>query len=666
MKNDNFFFTFSFVLTVIFYSITNVYAQDYSTKAKAASSFTKKKNNDLYKSFPFKDSTSFKEAKRGYIAPLPNKGIVKDTNGKIVWDYNAFKSFIKDGEQSPETVNPSLWRQSQLLMYSGLFEVVPGIYQVRGADLSNMTIVEAKDGIHIYDPLISEETAKYALDLYYQHRPKKPVKAVFYTHSHVDHFGGVLGVTSKEEVKSGKVKIYAPEGFLYHAIEENVYAGIAMGRRANYMYGNLLSPSTTGQIGAGLGITTSTGSTGIIEPTNVITTTGQKETIDGLEYQFVMAQGSEAPSEMMWYLSDYKVLNTAEDAVHNMHNLYTLRGAKTRDAALWPNYLNQVLQMFGDQAEAAIGMHHWPVWGKDRINQHIKSQRDVYKFMHDQTLHHANMGATMNELPGLINMPESLVNQWGTHGYYGSKSHNVRAVYNFYLGYFDGNPAHLNPLPPQNVGEKYIEAFGGADAVMKLGKKAFDNGEYRWASELLNHLIFAQPNLQDAKLLQADVLEQMGYQSENGTWRNFYLSGAKELRDGVNKPEIKQVVNKQIIANMTMDLIFGYMGIELDAEKAKGKKITVNWKLTDVNENYTMFLENSVLNYWPNSEVSDADATIILTRETLNEFISGSISFTKAVKQKKIKIEGKTLKLIALLRCLDNLQKNMYFNIVTP
>ncbi|MGB0837203.1 MAG: alkyl/aryl-sulfatase [Flavobacteriaceae bacterium] len=650
-------------LFLLSFGLTGAFAQE---KPKKASKATKAYNDGLYQTLPFNDKTSFQEAQKGWIAPLPNNGIVKNAQGRVVWDVSRFEDFIKEGEKSPETVNPSLWRQSQLLMFSGLFEVVPGVYQVRGADLSNMTIVEAEGGIHIYDPLISAETAKYALDLYYQHRPKSPVKAVFFTHSHVDHFGGVAGVASSEDVASGKIKVYAPSGFLDHAIEENVFAGTAMSRRASYMYGNVLEAGVTGQVGAGLGITTSTGSVGIYEPTNIITKTGQVETIDGLEYHFVMAPGSEAPSEMMWYLPKYKMINTAEDAVHTMHNLYTLRGAKTRDASLWPKYLNQVLQTYGPKADVAIGMHHWPVWGNERVNGHIKSQRDTYKYMHDQTLHFANMGATMNELPGLIQMPESLVNQWGTHGYYGSKSHNVRAVYNYYLGYFDGNPAHLNPLPPAEVAVKYVEVMGGADNVMAAGKKAFDAGEYRWAGELVNHLVFAQPDNQAAKNLQADILEQMGYQAESGPWRNFYLAGAYELRNGILKVNAPNTSSPDIIANMSMELIFGYMGIQLDAKKADGKSITLNWQLTDVKENYAQFLENSVLNYWPDAQADNADATIILTRETLNGFLLGTVKLDEAMKSGKIQVKGDPKKFFEVLGCLDNLNKYFQFNIITP
>ena len=649
-------------LSILCLVSTTAYGQN---KPKDASQSSIDFNNEIKEKYPFDNTVSFEEAQKGFIAPLPYNGVVKSEDGRIVWDLSAFQAFIKQDKESPLTVNPSLWRQSQLLMYSGLFEVVPGVYQVRGADLSNMTIVEADGGLHIYDPLISMETAKYALDLYYQHRPKVPVKAVFFTHSHVDHFGGVAGVASQEDVSNGKIKIYAPEGFLDHAIEENIFSVLSMSRRASYMYGNVLPPDEKGQIGAGLGVTTSTGTPGVYAPTDIIKETGEKHVIDGVEYEFIMAPGSEAPSEMMWYLPKFKMINTAEDAVHTMHNLYTLRGAKTRDASKWPLYLNQVLQGYGE-TEVAIGMHHWPVWGNERVKEHIKSQRDTYKYMHDQTLHHANMGATINELPELIDMPTSLVNQWGTHGYYGSMSHNVRAVYNYYLGYFDGNPANLNPLPPVESSKKYIDLMGGAKKVMAAGQSAYDAGEYRWAAELLNHLIFANPELQDAKNLQADVLEQMGYQAESGPWRNFYLAGAFELRNGIKKNSTAKTSSPQIIANMSMELIFGYMGIQLDAEKAAGKKITLNWILTDVDEKYTLFLENSVLNYWPNSEVPEADATILMERTTLDDFLLGKIKIEDAIKTGKIQIKGDLKQFTTVLSCLDNLNNYFYFNIVTP
>jgi len=635
-------------------------------QAGPASEATKAANAALLKVFPFSDKQDFENAKRGLIAPLPDGGVIKDAKGKVVWNLKAFSDYIKQGEQAPDTVNPSLWRVAQLMMFNGLFEVVPGVYQVRGADLSNMTIVEGNKGITIYDPLISEETAKAALDLYYAHRPKKPVVAVVYSHSHIDHFAGVRGVVNEADVKAGKVKIYAPAGFLENAIAENVYAGTAMGRRASYMYGNLLPIGATGQATAGLGVTTSSGTPTLIAPTDLITKDEETKIIDGVEYQFMNAPGSEAPSEMLWYLPKYKLLNTAEDSVHTMHNLYTLRGAKTRDADKWPLYLNKAIRKWGDVAEAEIGMHHWPTWGKDEVVKHIKAQRDIFRYIHDQTLHFANQGFTMNELPDKVVLPKSLVDQWSTHGYYGSQSHDVRAVYNFYLGYFDGNPADLNPLPPEQVAKKYVAAMGGPGAVLQVGKKALADGDYRWGAEAMKHLVFSDPNNQEARNVLADLLEQMGYQAECGTWRNFYLGGAAELRNGVVQAATPNTAAPDILANMSFDLVFGYMGIQLDAAKAAGKKITINWDFPDVKQKYALFLENSVLNHWGDYQAKDADATVKLDRAVLNQVLAGQLSFKDALSQGKVKVEGNAGKFEELMGMLVDLNKSFWFGVVTP
>jgi alkyl sulfatase BDS1-like metallo-beta-lactamase superfamily hydrolase len=636
------------------------------TAGQPASPSTLEFNRNSTASLPWSDKADFANAKRGLIARLPNDGVIRDQNGRIVWDLSRFAAFIKDDAAAPDSVNPSLWRMSQLLMDAGLYEVVPGVYQVRGADLSNLTIVEGEQGITIYDPLISAETARAALDLYYQNRPRKPVVAVIYSHSHVDHAGGVRGIVDEADVKSGRVKIFAPEGFLEDFVAENLFAGTAMGRRASYMYGNLLAPGPQGLITAGLGVTTSSGTITLIAPTDLITKTGEKRIIDGIEYEFLMAPGSEAPSEMMWYLPKFKLINTAEDATHTMHNLYTLRGAKTRDARLWPKYLNQALQMWGDRYEVQITMHHWPTWGNAEVTQLIKVQRDTYKFMHDQTLHYANMGYTMKELPDLVAFPPSLANQWPGQGYYGSQSHNVRAVYNYYLGYFDGNPATLNPLPPVEAAAKYVAAIGGPDAVMKLGREAYQKGDYRWGAELVNHLVFAQPDNQEAKNLQADILEQMGYQADSGPWRNFYLSGADELRHGVKKLATPNAASADIVASMPPELLFGYMGVQLDAKKAEGKTLAINWIFPDINEKHAVFLENSVLNHWPDYNDAKADVTVTVDRATLTKVLTKQVSFEDAVKAGQVKFAGNQAKFGEFMSYLVNLNQYFWFNIVTP
>jgi alkyl sulfatase BDS1-like metallo-beta-lactamase superfamily hydrolase len=634
--------------------------------SRPASPSTLEFNKSSTASLPWSDNADFANAKRGLIARLPDNGVIRDRTGRIVWDLSRFTGFIKDGVEAPDTVNPSLWRMSQLLMDAGLYEVVPGVYQVRGADLSNMTIVEGEQGITIYDPLISAETARASLDLYYQNRPRKPVVAVIYSHSHVDHAGGVRGIVDEADVKSGKVKIFAPEGFLENFVAENLFAGTAMGRRASYMYGNLVAPGAQGTVTSGLGITTSSGTITLIAPTDLITKTGEKRVIDGIEYEFLMAPGSEAPSEMMWYLPKFKMINTAEDATHTMHNLYTLRGAKTRDARLWPMYLNQALQMWGDRYDVQIAMHHWPTWGNAEITQLIKVQRDTYKFMHDQTLHYANMGYTMKELPDLVTLPQPLANQWAGQGYYGSQSHNVRAVYNFYLGYFDGNPATLDPLPPVEVAAKYVAAMGGPDAVMQLGREAFQKGDYRWGAELMNHLVFAQPDNQQAKNLQADILEQMGYQAESAPWRNFYLTGADELRHGVKKLATPNAASVDIVASMSPELLFGYMGVQLDAKKADGKTLVVNWIFPDINEKHALFLENSVLNHWPDYNDTKADVTVTVDRTALTKVLTKQLPFEDAVKTGQVKFAGSQAKFAEFMSYLVNLNQYFWFNIVTP
>ena len=637
-----------------------------SSNSKPASPATLEFNKTSTASLPWSDRADFANARRGLIARLPDDGVIKDANGRIVWDLAKFSGFTKDGAAAPDTVNPNLWRMSQLLMDAGLYEVVPGVYQVRGADLSNLTIVEGEQGITIYDPLISAETARASLELYYQNRPRKPVLAVIYSHSHVDHAGGVRGIVDEADVKSGKVKIFAPEGFLENFVAENLFAGTAMGRRASYMYGNLVAPGPKGTVTAGLGITTSSGTVTLIAPTDLVAKTGEKRVIDGIEYEFLMAPGSEAPSEMMWYLPKFKLVNTAEDATHTMHNLYTLRGAKTRDARLWPMYLNQALQMWGDRYEVQITMHHWPTWGNAEITQLIKVQRDTYKFMHDQTLHYANMGYTMKELPDLVTLPKSLANQWASQGYYGTQSHNVRAVYNFYLGYFDGNPATLNPLPPFKVASKYVAAMGGPDAVMRMGREALQNGDYRWGAELVNHLVFAQPNNQEAKNLQADILEQMGYQAASGPWRGFYLTGADELRHGVKKLATGNPASADIVASMSPELLFGYMGVQLDAKKADGKTLVINWIFPDIKEKHALFLENSVLNHWPDHTDAKADVTVTVDRSVLTKVLTKQLSFEDAVKTGKVTFAGNQARFGEFMSYLVDLRQYFWFNIVTP
>ncbi|HVU87794.1 MAG TPA: alkyl sulfatase dimerization domain-containing protein [Pirellulales bacterium] len=633
-----------------------------AAEPKDATTATRQANQRVREQLPFADRQSFDEAHRGFIAPL-SKEVIRTEAGDAVWDPNKY-AFIEEGKDAPDTVNPSLWRQSQLVNISGLFKVVDRIYQVRNGDLSNMTIIEGVSGIIVVDPLISAETARAALELYFQHRPKRNVVAVIYSHSHIDHFGGVRGVVSGDDVQAGKVQVYAPEGFFEHAISENVMAGNVMGRRANYMYGNLLPPEPRGQVGAGLGMTTSTGTVTLIPPTVYIRRDGQEETIDALKFQFLLAPGSEAPAEMHWYLPELKALTVAENACHTQHNLYSLRGTKLRDPLAWSKYLHKSVRQWGGEAEVLYGMHHWPVWGTERVVEHLEKQRDMYRFINDQTLRLANQGLTMTEIAETVELPEPLAKYWSNRDYYGTLNHNVKSTYVFYLGWFEGNPATLHRLPPVEASKKYVAYMGGAEAVLSKAREAFKEGDYRWVAEVVNHVVFAEPENIAAKELQADTLEQLGYQAESGPWRNFYLTGAKELRDGIKRGANAAATVGDVVEALTLDQFFDYLGIRLNAPKAAGKKITLNFDFTDTKERYVLKLADSVLNHWDGDQAADADATLSLERSTLNKIMLRQLTMPEALGDGSVKITGKVASVGQLFGLLDTF--DAWFPIVTP
>jgi alkyl sulfatase BDS1-like metallo-beta-lactamase superfamily hydrolase len=649
------------IIAIIANGAVPAYSQSPATP-KDATEATKAANSALLQQLPFDDTSDFDDAKRGLIAPLPAE-VIQGQAGNPIWNPQQY-SFITEGAPAPDTVNPSLWRQSQLINISGLFEVTDGIYQLRNLDLSNMTIIEGTEGITVVDPLISEETAKVGLELYFQHRGQKPVKAVIYTHSHVDHYGGVRGIVSDEDVASGNVKIYAPEGFLEAAVAENVMAGTAMSRRASYMYGNLLKPDPKGQVGAGLGTTTSAGTVTLIPPTNIISETGHKETIDGLTYEFLMAPGSEAPAEMLWYIEEKKAIAAAEDATHTLHNTYSLRGAKIREPLPWSKYLNQALVMWGNDAEVLFAQHHWPTWDNQNVVELLEKQRDLYRYINDETLRMANQGMTMREIAEAFKLPDSLDKYWANRGYYGSIYHDVAATYVLYLGWFDGNPSTLHELPPVEASKKYVEFMGGADAVLQKAKESFDKGEYRWVAEVANHVVFADPNNQEAKNLTADALEQMGYQAESGPWRNFYLTGAQELRNGVVQAGTPSTASPDTIRAMTLDLFFDYLGVRLNPEKAGDTHITLNFDFGEKDGKYLVELENGVLNNTKDEQADNADATITLDRASLDSIMLGETTLDKAVAEGKVKVTGDSAKLGQLTSMLDTFE--FWFNIVTP
>ncbi|MCT4713752.1 MBL fold metallo-hydrolase [Enterobacteriaceae bacterium H18W14] len=640
-------------------ALTPLFAQEMTKEATAS---TKSANDALYNQLPFSDNTDFTNAHKGFIAALPTD-VIKGEQGNVIWDPQKY-NFIKEGDKSPDSVNPSLWRQSQLINISGLFEVTDGVYQIRNLDLSNMTIIEGKEGITVVDPLVSAETAKVGMDLYYQNRGQKPVVAVIYTHSHVDHYGGVRGVVDEADVKSGKVKIYAPAGFMDEAVSENIMAGNVMSRRASYMYGNLLKPDAKGQVGAGLGTTTSAGTVTLIAPTNYITQTGQKETIDGLTYDFMMAPGSEAPSEMLWFIEEKKLIEAAEDITHTLHNTYSLRGAKIRDPLAWSKYINDAINRWGDKAEIIMAQHHWPTWGKDNVVSLMKSQRDLYRYINDQTLRMANTGLTRDEIAANFKLPDGLAKTWANRGYYGSVSHDVKATYVLYLGWFDGNPATLDELPPEEAAKKFVEYMGGADNILQKAKTDFDQGNYRWVAQVVSKVVFADPSNQAARNLEADALEQLGYQAESGPWRNFYLTGAQELRNGVQQLPTPNTASPDTVKAMSPEMFFDYLGVHINGEKAANAKAVFNIDLGNDGGKYKLELENGVLNHTANAEAQDADATITLNRDTLNKIILKEETLKQAEDKGDVKVTGNGAKLDEMLGYMDKFE--FWFNIVTP
>ena len=629
---------------------------------KDAAPATKQANDALYQQLPFDNKSDFADAHKGFIAALPD-AVIKGESGNVIWDPKQY-AFIKEGEKAPDTVNPSLWRQSQLINISGLFEVTDGIYQIRNLDLSNMTIIEGKEGVTVVDPLVSAETAKVGMDLYFKNRGKKPVVAVIYTHSHVDHYGGVRGVVDEADVKAGKVKIYAPAGFMESAVSENIMAGNVMSRRASYMYGNLLKADAKGQVGAGLGTTTSAGTVTLIAPTDYVTKTGEKRVIDGLTYDFMMAPGSEAPAEMLWFIEEKKVIQTAEDVTHTLHNTYSLRGAKIREPLPWSKYINDAINRWGDKADILMAQHHWPTWGNENVNKLLKSQRDLYRYINDQTLRMANEGLTRDEIAAQFKLPPSLATMWANRGYYGSVSHDVKATYVLYLGWFDGNPATLDELPPQDAAKKYVEYMGGADSILQKAKTDYDKGDYRWVAQVVSKVVFADPENKAARNLEADALEQLGYQAESGPWRNFYLTGAQELRNGVKQLPTPNTASPDTVRAMTPEMFFDYLALHINGEKAANAKAVLNVDFGGDGGKYKLELENGVLNHTANSEAQNADATLTLSRETLNKVILKEETLKQAQDKGEVKITGNADKVSELLGYMDKF--DFWFNMVTP
>jgi len=629
---------------------------------KDATEATRTANRAYLATLPMADKQAFDDAKRGLIEALGENQVVTTADGRPSWSLKGYEFLAK--EQAPDTVNPALWRHARANMGAGLFKVTDGMYQLRGFDLSNMTVIEGQTGLIVVDPLITTEAAKAAMEMYYKHRPRKPVVAVIYTHSHVDHFGGVRGVVSGEDVAAGKVKIIAPAGFMEEAVGENVIAGNAMSRRAHYQFGPLLPRGEKGQVDAGLGKSVSFGTVSLIPPTMLIEKPSETHRIDGIDIVFDLTPGAEAPAEMIMYYPQFKVLNMAEITAQTMHNLLPMRGALVRDSLLWSKHIGGALQRYGAKSDIMIAQHNWPVWGSERVQGFLKKQRDTYKFVHDQTVRLMNHGQVGAEIADTLKMPASLTSDWATHGFYGDIKHNIKAVYQRYLGNYDANPASLHALPPVPAAQKSIEYMGGAAAVLQRAKADFAKGEFRWVAQVASQLVFADPTNQEARGLAADAYEQMGYQAESATARNAFLQGAWELRNGMPKLPAVSSQAPDVIRALTLDMFFDYLGVRLNGDKAAGKTSVLNWQFTDTKQNYVLNLENSALTYVADAQAANADATLTLTRATLDEISLQKTTFPAALQSGQITVTGKREKVAELLGMLETFP-NM-FPLVEP
>ena len=632
-----------------------------STELKPASAATQAAQQAVLEQLPFADRADFEQAQRGLVAPLPD-GVVKNQRGAAMWDLPAYDFLNQD--PAPDTVNPSLWRMAQLNMNNGLYKVCDRVFQLRGVDLANMTIIEGDSGLIIIDPMTTADVGRAGLDLYLAHRPHKPVVCVIYSHSHVDHYGGVMGVTTVEDVANGTVMVIAPDRFMEELAGENVLAGNAMNRRAQFQFGGLLAKGPRGQVDAGLGKVTARGRVTLIAPNMVIVEDTERHTIDGVEIDFQLAPESEAPAEMHMFLPQFGVLNLAENATRLLHNFIPLRGSLVRDPRIWSRHISDALGLFGDQTDILIGQHHWPTWGRAAVRTYLEQQRDLYKYIHDQTVRLMNHGLTPAEIAEQLDHPPGLDQVWSVRGYYGTVSHDAKAVYQRYLSWYDANPANLNPLPRTETGAKTIEYMGGADAVLDRARLDFEAGNYRWVAQVLSHLVFAEPENLAGRALLADAFEQMGYQAESATWRNAYLYGAQELRHGLAQLPPRRILSPETLSALTLESVFDFMAIRLNGPKAAGLCWRVNWILTDNDARLAMNLQNCTMTYVLDSTGKDADVTVHINRAALVDINIRKTDVAAAVTAGDVRIDGDQGIIEQLFALLDDF--TMMFDVVAP
>lgn len=605
-----------------------------SALTHTASAATRAHQADVAGRYDLDAASGLAEARRGLIA-APS-GQIRAADGRVVWDFDSF-AFVQG--PAPDTVNPSLWRQALLNNQAGLFEVRPGIWQLRGFDLANLTLVQGRTGWIVVDALGARETAEAAMAFARQHLGPQPVSAVVFTHSHVDHFGGALGVLTAEEARSRQVPVVAPAGFMEEATSENLLLGTAMGRRASYMYGAALPRNAQGLVDNGLGKATALGRIGVLAPTVLIEQARQELELDGVRFVFHLTPGAEAPAELVFNLPDLQAFGGAEIVAQTLHNLYTPRGAKVRDALLWARHIDTMLDHL-DGAQVLFMQHHWPVWGQAPIVDFLQAQRDAYRYIHDQTVRGINRGLTGPEIAETLRLPASLDRQLAVHGYYGTVKHNVRAVYQHYMGWFDAHPATLDALPPVEAARRYLALAGGPDRLMEQAQAAYDRGEYRWAAELLRHLVLADSGHAAARALQAQAFEQLGYQAESASWRNFYLVGARELRQGPPPPRRPGTALADMLPHIPTERFLEAMAANLDGPRADGQQLALDLQLTDTGERYGLWLSHAVLHHRPGQSPQRADATLALPRPALLRLLPGAITPQEVLELPGVQLSG--------------------------
>ena len=625
----------------------------------AASQFTIASNKAFVKNLDLDNQQDFEDARRGMVAEAPNTALTSES-GVQVWDASAY-DFIAG--EAPDTVNPSLWRQAKLNNIRGLFKVDEGIYQLRGFDLANTSLIKSDSGWILVDPLTTLETTEAAMAFAEQHLGEIKLTGVIFTHSHIDHFGGVLSLINAQQAADNNVPIIAPSGFMEEATSENVIAGPAMTRRGTYMFGNSLPRSAIGHVDAGLGKQVVYGSTSILQPTVVIDRPEMTMTVDGVEFDFYNMPGSEAPAELTFYLPEHKAFCGAEVLSHVMHNVLTLRGAKVRDALLWSDYIGQSIDRL-DDVEVFFNSHHWPTWGHDRIITQMEQQQDMYKFTHDQTVRLANLGYTPREIAERLKLPDSLAGNFHLRGYYGSLSHNSKAVYQHYFGWYQGNPSQLNPLPPEQSSLRYVEFMGGAEAILEKASQSMQRGEYRWVAEVLYHLVFAQPDNGPAKQMLAEAYQQLGYQSESGPWRDIYLSGALELLSGTADQHYDPEFGRVFVQQVPLEQFMKALSVRLDGEKAEGERLVLNVLFTDQQQNFVLTVRNSVMHYKETPAAANADVSIALSKNLFVEILLGQVGIQQLLTTDELAVDGSVLKLLKFFSLMG--ESNDNFNIVTP